>query len=86
VTDTNFQEHPTSGFLRTSPGALKWPITPIRAQRTPINRLSKPKKPTGTPPVTQRTPPVTTPEQHRSQIVTGQVTEVIGCTPVRIEA
>ncbi len=83
MTDTNSQEHPTSGFLRTSPGASKWPITPIRAQRTPINRLSKPKKPTGTPAVRQHSPPVSTAEQHRSQIVTGQVTEVIRCTPVR---
>jgi hypothetical protein len=31
-------------------------------------------------------PPVTTTEQHRSQIMTGQVTEVIRCTPVRNEA
>jgi hypothetical protein len=34
-------------------GAPKLPITPIRAQRTPINRMNKPKELTGTLPVTQ---------------------------------
>jgi hypothetical protein len=58
----------------------------IRAQRTPINRINKPKELTRTPPVTRRTLPVTTREQHRSQIVTGQVREVIRGAPVRNNA
>jgi hypothetical protein len=53
----NFLEHPTGEvrgihLLRTSLDILKLPITPIRTQRTPINRINKPKEPTGTPPVT----------------------------------
>jgi hypothetical protein len=51
-----------------------------------IKRINKPKEPTGTLRVTPRMPPVITNEQHRSQIVTGRVTEVIRCTPVRNEA
>jgi hypothetical protein len=47
-------------------GAPKLPITTIRAQRTPINRINKPKELTGTPPVTQLMPPVTTAEEHIS--------------------
>jgi hypothetical protein len=49
-------------LLRTSAGDWKQPITPIRAQRTPINRMNKLKELTGTPPVTQLIPPVTTNE------------------------
>ena len=39
--------------LLTWPHAPKLPIIPIRTQRAPINRINKPKEPTGTPPVTQ---------------------------------
>jgi hypothetical protein len=47
-------------------GVSKRPITPIRAQRVPINRLDKPKSWPAPPPVRRRTRPVTTAEQHTS--------------------
>jgi hypothetical protein len=75
---------PRSLLLRTALAVSKWPITPIRAQRTPIKRINKPKEPTGTLPVTQCTPPITT--SDTSQTVTRRLMEVIGCTPVRNEA
>jgi hypothetical protein len=51
---------------RSGPGASKRPITPIRAQRTPINRINKLKEVTGTSPVRRRTRPVTTAGEHIS--------------------
>jgi hypothetical protein len=62
------------------------PISPIRAQRTPVNRINKPRKPTGTPPVTPRRPPVTTKMSNASRTVTRRQMGVIRCTPVSNKA
>ena len=51
---------------RTGLAVSKRPITPVRPVTIAINRLDKPKEPTGTSPGTQRMPPVTTAEQHIS--------------------
>jgi hypothetical protein len=72
--------------LRTGLGVPKRPITLVNAQRVAINRLDKPKKPTGTPPVTRRTMPVSMSEHRRSHTVISWVKAVIRCTPVKNEA
>jgi hypothetical protein len=51
---------------RTGLAVSKRPITPIRLLIMALNRLDKPKEPTGTSLVTQLMPPVTTAEEHFS--------------------
>jgi hypothetical protein len=66
-------------------GVSKRPITPIRAQRVPINRLDKPKS--WPAPHRSGDEPGRSPRlSNTPQTVTRSLMEVIRCTPVRNKA